>query len=494
MSKLQNIVLLCIFVSILNSNDVQSAPIIIDNEDPEISRSSGWSFATAAQDHFGANSRFASVGGDINTYRFTPDIPVSGEFDVFAWNSCFNPRATNVPHRIVHDLGETIVSVDQDCITGSSNEWFAIGTYFFDADSSGYVEISDTGLSSGSYIGADAIMFSPVGEIIPPDPDITPPAAPENVVANPIAATLIALSWDTAFDDVAVTRYEIYRDNILITDVTATSYTDSGLSANTLYEYYIIAFDAAGNQSGSSITASTTTLISGGTSIITDLFETASLDAKWNLFGAEHLALTNPITLENGQLKLRNTSSIPWFHSERSFLMYVNYIGEFDIRTTVRVRQYTDQTLETTNGFRFGGIMVRNPGFGYKFLVVGRRGGSGNQVETKNTTFPGGGETGISSPRGFNTPDGTQSSELRLVRDSTGTITAFSRAIGASTWTPRSFPSTNEPVLGGVTTDSVQIGLIVYADAGNPDFVGIFDEIINTVVGTTELIFDDSFE
>jgi len=215
-------------------------------------------------------------------------------------------------------------------------------------------------------------------------------------------------------------------------------------------------------------------------SSLTDLFEGPSLDPSWKYFGMEHLADTEPIVFENGRLKLHCDSGVPWYQSDVAYLMHKDITGPFDLRTTVRIRQYQNQALETDEWYRFGGLMIRNPRSGYKFVVVGLRGGIGlNQVETKNTVFPNGGSTGFSSPEGYFTPDGTQSSELRLVRDTAGTVTAYSRPIGSAQWVERPFLPSNEPDLGNVNSDPVQVGLIVYALGGTPDFVGIFDEIIN---------------
>ncbi|MDH5262668.1 MAG: fibronectin type III domain-containing protein, partial [Gammaproteobacteria bacterium] len=62
----------------------------------------------------------------------------------------------------------------------------------------------------------------------------------------------ISLTWSPSVDNVAVAGYEIRRDGTLVTTVTGTSYTDTGLSPNTNYTYDVQAIDDAGNRSGSS--------------------------------------------------------------------------------------------------------------------------------------------------------------------------------------------------------------------------------------------------
>ncbi len=135
--------------------------IIIDNDSAGTSSVGTWSLATGASEHYGTLSMYATVGGGIDSYRFTPNIVTAGNYEVHVWNSCYSNRATNVPHRIVYDGGETTVEVDQDCDTGSHGEWLYLGTFHFQTGTGGYVEISDSGLvyPSTTYIGADAVCF-----------------------------------------------------------------------------------------------------------------------------------------------------------------------------------------------------------------------------------------------------------------------------------------------------------------------------------------------
>lgn len=60
--------------------------------------------------------------------------------------------------------------------------------------------------------------------------------------------------------------YEIYRDGVLVNTIygPATSYTDAGLPQPTTYSYQVAAFDAAGNVSPDSATATATTAATPG--------------------------------------------------------------------------------------------------------------------------------------------------------------------------------------------------------------------------------------
>lgn len=80
-------------------------------------------------------------------------------------------------------------------------------------------------------------------------PDTTAPSTPQNLSSPQQTATSVNLSWDASSDDRAVSGYVVYRNGQLVTTVTANSYTDTGLQADTQYAYYVVATDAAGNVS-----------------------------------------------------------------------------------------------------------------------------------------------------------------------------------------------------------------------------------------------------
>jgi chitodextrinase len=106
-------------------------------------------------------------------------------------------------------------------------------------------------------------MATPVN---PPGPDTTPPTAPAGLAASAVSSNQISLSWSAATDSVGVTGYGVERcqgvgcaDFVQILSPTGTSASDTGLIATTSYSYRVRATDAAGNLSGYSNTAATTT-------------------------------------------------------------------------------------------------------------------------------------------------------------------------------------------------------------------------------------------
>ncbi|MER5454340.1 glycoside hydrolase family 9 protein [Micromonospora sp. NPDC002389] len=94
----------------------------------------------------------------------------------------------------------------------------------------------------------------------PPDPDDTvAPTAPGAVTVSGITATGATLTWGAATDNVGVTGYRIYRDDVLVTTVTGTTYAATGLTAQTTYRFHVVAVDAGGNVSPPTAKVSVTT-------------------------------------------------------------------------------------------------------------------------------------------------------------------------------------------------------------------------------------------
>ena len=90
--------------------------------------------------------------------------------------------------------------------------------------------------------------------------DSEAPSAPGNLTVTGVTSTSVALSWTASTDNVAVSGYDVYVDNVFQTSVTSTSAAISGLAPSTTYMVYVVARDAAGNKSNSSATVQAQTL------------------------------------------------------------------------------------------------------------------------------------------------------------------------------------------------------------------------------------------
>src|SRR5205809_78105 len=92
-----------------------------------------------------------------------------------------------------------------------------------------------------------------------PPPDTTPPMVPTGLTASAVSSSQINLSWTASSDNVGVSGYRVYRNGTQIATTSATSFANTGLSPSTTYSYTVAAYDAAGNLSAQSSSASATT-------------------------------------------------------------------------------------------------------------------------------------------------------------------------------------------------------------------------------------------
>jgi hypothetical protein len=92
---------------------------------------------------------------------FTPNIPATGFYPVYAWAADGATRATDQLYRVNHAGGSTEVKVNQQRV---GKGWVYLGTYYFRAGQGGSVSVSNKSLSGGPFGGgavvvADAIRF-----------------------------------------------------------------------------------------------------------------------------------------------------------------------------------------------------------------------------------------------------------------------------------------------------------------------------------------------
>lgn len=123
--------------------------------------------------------------------------------------------------------------------------------------------------------------------------DTVAPSAPASLAASGTTATSTNLTWTASTDNVAVTGYNVYRGTTLLTTVTGTSYTVSGLTAATAYTFTVKAKDAAGNLSAASNAANVTTTgtavtycVSKGSNATSEYIDYVALGGIANTSGA----------------------------------------------------------------------------------------------------------------------------------------------------------------------------------------------------------------
>ena len=101
--------------------------------------------------------RYASTSATETAYaRYRPKIPQAGFYPVYAWTRPGSDRATDQLYRVNHSGGITEVTINHRRV---GNGLVYLGTYYFDAGTNGYVDISNRSNSAGSVVIADMIRF-----------------------------------------------------------------------------------------------------------------------------------------------------------------------------------------------------------------------------------------------------------------------------------------------------------------------------------------------
>ncbi|NOU66290.1 hyaluronate lyase [Paenibacillus sp. LMG 31461] len=136
-----------------------AATVIVDDADSTgVTLAGSWSIGTNLTNKYGA-----SYLHDGNTYHglksaaFTPTLTAAGTYKVYMWWPSHTNRATNAQVDILHAGVTSTVTIDEQ---QNGGQWNLLGTYTFDAGTSGNVKVRNDG--ANGYVTADAVKFEPV--------------------------------------------------------------------------------------------------------------------------------------------------------------------------------------------------------------------------------------------------------------------------------------------------------------------------------------------
>ncbi len=150
--------------------------------------------------------------------------------------------------------------------SNSGGKLYAVNSDSLGMASSAWPKFAKDSRNTGSI--QDSSIQNPVANTA----DTTPPTSPPVFSLDSVSSTKITISWSGAYDNTAVTGYQIFRNDALLPNASTSPYTDTAVSSGVIYTYYIVAYDAAGNKStptstrsaippGSGTTCNTLTLV-----------------------------------------------------------------------------------------------------------------------------------------------------------------------------------------------------------------------------------------
>jgi hypothetical protein len=138
----------------------QTNEVVLDNDDAGVTFVGVWTPSTAGV-YFGsagdAPYQHAATSPTETAYaRYRPNLPAAGFYPVYAWTTSGGNRATDQLYRVHHAGGATEVTINHRRV---GNGIVYLGTYYFEAGSAGYVDISNRSTSRDSVVIADMIRF-----------------------------------------------------------------------------------------------------------------------------------------------------------------------------------------------------------------------------------------------------------------------------------------------------------------------------------------------
>ena len=113
--------------------------------------------------------------------------------------------------------------------------------------------------------------------------DTEAPSKPKNVTLSNITLTTIDISWAVSTDNIGVTGYQVYVNDVLAKQTSTTSATITGLETNTTYNFKVIAKDLINKSEASAIVSSKTLADTTPPSVPTNITITDITDSSFNV-------------------------------------------------------------------------------------------------------------------------------------------------------------------------------------------------------------------
>jgi len=170
-----------------------------------------------------------------------------------------------------------------------------------------------------------------------PEGDTESPTIPSNVNGSAQSTTSILVTWTDSTDNVGVIGYDVYRNNIKVNsnNITVLNYVDTGLVADTTYNYVIKAKDAANNVSLGNIPVSVKTMPNPivdltpptmPTNVICVAQSTSVVSITWNASNDDIKVIGYDVYRNNIKVNLNNVTTLNYSDSGLTDNTTYNYV------------------------------------------------------------------------------------------------------------------------------------------------------------------------
>ncbi len=196
--------------------------------------------------------------------------------------------------------------------------------------------------------------FPPAGT--PAPTDTTAPSVPTGLAGTAVSSTQINLTWNASTDNVAVTSYQVYLNNVMIANTMATSFQHTGLTPSTTYNYRVSAADAVPNYSAwTAVPVSVTTPVRRA--LRSDFNGDGKSDILWHnsATGSNSIWLMNGTTISGGATNFATVTDLNWG---------IAGVGDFDGDGKSDILWRNGVTGEISIWFMNGATILSQPVFG----------------------------------------------------------------------------------------------------------------------------------
>ena len=153
---------------VVHEGDLPPIEMVTDNSDRNVSSSGEWPTGGNVSGHWGTNFYINDAGTGADVFTWHPNIPESGEYEVYARWTAGNSRATNAPYTVHHAAGCTTVRVNQK---SGGGKFHLLGVFTLAPGANHRIELSD---DSDGWVVADSVMIVRSREVIDnTDPNVS---------------------------------------------------------------------------------------------------------------------------------------------------------------------------------------------------------------------------------------------------------------------------------------------------------------------------------
>ncbi len=140
---------------------IPSAIIVDSAATTGVTATGSWNVSVAQANLFGGTMLTAYTPTSLSTLTFAPNLPASGQYDVYFTAPGNYQDGDHTPISITSAGGTTSGTFNEESHDGL---WTYLGTYSFNAGSSGNFHIANNsaGATGYGYVSADAVMFVPL--------------------------------------------------------------------------------------------------------------------------------------------------------------------------------------------------------------------------------------------------------------------------------------------------------------------------------------------